>query len=127
MPDTMNSLDVIAQNDLLSECTGITEGCGYDVFGILWKWVEYPDNPSAAGFSYVSGSEILEDIMQRREIIKLSDISKLNWSKADAAVAHLDHKNKLTALFWESGPLNGWYYLWELEGALVAMMRETDS
>lgn len=126
MPHAMDSLDLIAPNDFLGERPEITEGRGYDAFGVLWHWAEYPDNPSATGFSYVSGSEILEDITQWREVIKLPDISKLDWSKADAVAAQLDRENKLTALFWESGPFERVVSFMGFEGALVAMMTEPE-
>ena len=127
MPHGMYSMEMIMPNNVLLERPNITEGRGLDGFGVCWHLINDPENPVVNGFSYVPGMELLDDITQWREKVKLPDTSKFDWSLADQAAAQLDRENKVSLLFWESGPFERIVSFMGFEEALIAMMTEPEA
>lgn len=125
IPAGCDCMEMIILTNVLRECPPYLlgmEGSGYDYWGCWWEF-----EADIMGGSPLPGRQPCKDITKWREQVKFPDINAIDWSGAELFTSRLDRENKLSMLFWESGPFERLHALVGFENALIAMHEEPEA
>lgn len=96
---------------------------GEDWFGVHWKW----DDASFAHGPDARVPNLVEDIIQWRDIVKLPDLDAIDWkAAAERDLAGKDRENKLIRLFCTIGPFERMNFILGMENAFISMYEEPE-
>ena len=122
IPGFLDSIEMVFPYEVVRERPTREEGSGYDYFGCWWEF-----EPNIGGSSPLPGKHPCKDVTKWREQVTFPDPEKLDWSKADAQAAGFDRENKLSMIFWESGPWERFHALCGFEESLIALYEEPEA
>ena len=122
IPGFLDSIEMVFPYDPVRERPRLGEGSGYDYFGCWWEF-----DPAIGGSSPLPGQHPCKDVTKWREQITFPDPEKLDWSKAEAQAATFDRENKLSMIFWESGPWERFHALCGFQESLEALYEEPEA
>lgn len=122
IPGFLDCMEIVMPSETIRERPTMAEGSGYDYFGCWWEF-----DPAIGGSSPLPGKHPCKDITKWREQVTFPDPEKLDWSKAEAQAATFDRENKLSMVFWESGPWERLHALCGFQESLEALYEEPEA
>lgn len=122
IPGFLDCMEMVMPSETIRERPTMAEGSGYDYFGCWWEF-----DPAIGGSSPLPGKHPCKDITKWREQVTFPDPEKLDWSKAEAQAATFDRENKLSMIFWESGPWERLHALCGFQESLEALYEEPEA
>ena len=122
IPSTADCLEMVIPTDVIRERPAMGEGSGYDYFGCWWEF-----DPATMGYSPLPGRQPCNDITKWKEQVTFPDPEKLDWTKAEKQAAQFDRENKLSMIFWESGPWERLHALIGFQEALETLYEEPEA
>ena len=122
IPGFLDCIEMIFPYEVVRERPTREEGSGYDYFGCWWEF-----DPVIGGSSPLPGKHPCKDVTKWREQVTFPDPEKLDWSKAKKQAEGFDRENKLSMIFWESGPWDRFHALCGFEESLVALYEEPEA
>ncbi|WKY45028.1 uroporphyrinogen decarboxylase family protein [Eubacteriaceae bacterium ES2] len=122
LPSGADCLEMVIPTNVVRERPPFSEGSGSDYFGCWWEF-----DPATMGFSPLPDRQPCKDITKWEEQVTFPDPEKLDWAKAEEQAANFDRENKLSMIFWESGPWERLHALIGFQEALEALYEEPEA
>ena len=94
---------------------------GYDDFSVHWSY-----DPAAEGGTFPShGKHTITDLNRWQEQVTIPDVDQLDWKKVERESKSIDRDQHLLQGFVEMGLFERTYLLMGMEGALMALLTES--
>lgn len=123
VPNGLDCYDLCIPTDVVRERPTFAEGSGYDWFGCYWDF-----DPKTLGYAPVPGKHPVKDITKWRDYVHFPDIESIDWENAvKPTISNWNRDEKLSNIFWESGPWERVHALIGFQEALEGLYEEPEA